>query len=61
MENAFNVLINEFDSKDIYYAFGAGKGENVKQIQLFFLRLHQHRVQKKIIITKIIILKLQII
>lgn len=48
MQNAFNVLINEFDSKEIYYAFGAGKGENVKQIQLFFSRLHQQRVSKKV-------------
>jgi len=48
MENAFNVLINEFDSKGTYYAFGAGKGENVKQIQLFFSRLHQQRVKKKV-------------
>jgi len=48
MGNAFNVLINEFDSKETYYAFGAGKGENVKQIQLFFLKLHQQRLKKKI-------------
>ena len=48
MGNAFNVLINEFDSKEVYYAFGAGKGENVKQIQLFFSRLHQQRVKKKV-------------
>jgi len=48
MENAFNVLISEFDLKEMYYAFGAGKGENVKQIQLFFSRLHQQRISKKV-------------
>ncbi len=48
MENAFNVLIKEFNSKEVYYAFGAGKGENVKQIQLFFSRLHQQRIKKKV-------------
>ena len=48
MENAFNVLINELDSEEVYYAFGAGKGENVKQIQLFFSRLHQQRTKNKV-------------
>ncbi len=48
MQNAFNVLINEFDAKETYYAFGAGKGENVTQVQLFFSRLHQKRVNKKV-------------
>ena len=48
MENAFNVLIDDFDSKEVYYSFGAGKGDNVKQIQLFFSRLHQQRVKKKV-------------
>ena len=48
MQNAFNILINEFDSKEPYYAFGAGKGENVKQIQLFFLKLHQQRLKRKV-------------
>jgi len=48
MENAFNILINEFDSKEIYYAFGAGKGENTAQIQLFFSKLHQKRANKKV-------------
>ena len=48
MENAFNVLAQEFDSKETYYAFGAGKGENVKQVQLFFFRLHRKRVEKKV-------------
>ena len=48
MENAFNALVNEFDSSTPYYAFGAGKGENVGQIQLFFSRLHQKRIEKKV-------------
>lgn len=48
MRNAFNVLINEFDPKEAYYAFGAGKGENVKQIQIFFSKLHQQRISKKV-------------
>lgn len=48
MENAFNLLVQEFDAKEPYYAFGAGKGENVKQIQLFFSKLHERRINKKV-------------
>lgn len=48
MENAFNVLVNEFNPKDTYYAFSAGKGENVEQIQRFFSKLHKKRIQKKV-------------
>ena len=48
MENAFNVLVHEFDSQNVYYAFGAAKGENVKQIQSFFTKLHQQRINKKV-------------
>ena len=48
MENAFNVLVNEFDSKEPYYAFGAGKGEDVEKIQLFFDRLHKKRIEEKV-------------
>jgi len=48
MENAFNVLVNEFDSKETYYAFGAGKGEDVEKIQLFFDRLHKKRIEEKV-------------
>ncbi|MFH0701401.1 MAG: helix-turn-helix domain-containing protein [Candidatus Woesearchaeota archaeon] len=48
MNNAFGVLINEFNSKDTYYAFGAGKGENLLQIKLFFEKLHQQRIRKKV-------------
>jgi|SRR3989344_3303652 len=48
MENAFNALIAEFEPKEVYYAFGAGKGDNVKQIQLFFSRLHQHREKNRV-------------
>ena len=48
MQNAFNILVDEFNSKDIYYAFGAGKGEDVKQVKLFFERLHQQRVKKRV-------------
>lgn len=48
MQNAFNILVDEFNSKDIYYAFGAGKGEDIKQVQLFFERLHKQRVKKKV-------------
>ncbi len=48
MENAFNILALEFNPHDIYYAFGAGKGESIVQIQTFFSRLHQKRVEKKV-------------
>ena len=48
MQNAFNVFVEEFNSKDTYYAFGAAKGDDVKQIQLFFTRLHQQRLKKKV-------------
>lgn len=48
MQNAFNVLINKFEPKEAYYAFGAGKGENTKQMQLFFSKLHQQRVKHKV-------------
>ncbi len=48
MENAFNALISEFDPNETYYAFGAGKGENISQIQLFFSRLHKKRQEKKV-------------
>ncbi|MFC1723701.1 TrmB family transcriptional regulator, partial [Nanoarchaeota archaeon] len=48
MENAFNTLAQEFSFKHIWYSFGAGTGENIKQIQLFFTRLHQKRSKKKV-------------
>jgi len=48
MANAFGTIVNEFDPHETYYAFGAGKGENIKQIQLFFTKLHQQRVAKKV-------------
>jgi len=48
MKNAFNVLINEFDSKEPYYAFGAGKGENETQIQIFFSQIHEERIKHKV-------------
>ncbi len=48
MANAFNVLVHEFDSKERYYAFGAGTGENIPQIQVFFSRLHQKRITQKV-------------
>lgn len=48
MENAFDLLVQEFNSAEPYYAFGAGQGENVKQIQLFFIRLHEKRIKKKV-------------
>jgi len=48
MENAFNTLAQEFESKETYYAFGAGKGENVKMVQLLFERLHNKRKEKKV-------------
>ncbi len=48
MENAFNVLVNEFDPKEHYYAFGAGKGEDIKAVQRFFARLHEKRAQRRI-------------
>jgi len=48
MENAFNTLAEEFNSKEIYYSFGAGTGENTKQIQIFFSKLHQKRIKKRV-------------
>lgn len=48
MQNAFNVLVNEFDPNETYYAFGAGTGENIKQIQIFFSKLHLKRIEKKV-------------
>ena len=39
MKNAFNTLAEEFDLKEPYFAFGAGKGENVEQIRTFFFIL----------------------
>ncbi len=48
MQNAFNVLIKEFEPKEEYYAFGAGKGENVEKIQIFFERIHRQRIDKKV-------------
>jgi len=48
MENAFNILVEEFNSNCQYYAFGAGKGENIERIQLFFERLHNRRIEKKV-------------
>lgn len=48
MENAFNTLLAEFTPKETYYAFGAGRGENINSIHLFFTRLHQQRVKHKV-------------
>ena len=48
MKNAFNVLVEEFEEKEHYYAFGAGKGENIEQIQIFFSQLHLKRKAKKV-------------
>ncbi len=48
MQNAFNLLIREFSPDQEYYAFGAGKGENIEKIQIFFDRLHKERIQKKV-------------
>lgn len=48
MKNAFNVLVEEFEEKEPYYVFGAGKGENVEQIQIFFSQLHLKRKEKKV-------------
>jgi len=48
METAFNVLVKEFSSDEIQYVFGAGKGEDVEKIQIFFERFHRKRVEKKI-------------
>lgn len=46
MQNAFNLLIKEFSPEEEYYAFGAGKGENVEKIRFFFDRLHNERIKK---------------
>lgn len=48
MRNAFNVLVEEFEKGETYYAFGAGKGENIGQIQIFFSQLHLNRIKKKV-------------
>jgi len=48
MHNAFNTLIQSFDSKEPYYAFGAGTGENTAQMQTFFAKIHQERLKKKV-------------
>ena len=48
MENAFNAMAAEFNPRNTYYAFGAGKGESIAQIQVFFSRLHQKRIEKKV-------------
>jgi sugar-specific transcriptional regulator TrmB len=48
MENAFKVLVENFDPKIPYFAFGAGKGENIEQVITFFSKLHLKRIEKKI-------------
>ena len=48
MQNAFNVLIKEFDSKTTYFSFGAGQGENLEKIQIFFEKLHRERTKKRV-------------
>lgn len=48
MKNAFNVLVEEFEEKEPYYVFGAGKGENIEQVQIFFSQLHLKRKEKKV-------------
>jgi len=48
MESAFNVLVNAFDKKEPYYAFGAGQGEDAKHIQIFFSKFNAKRVKKKV-------------
>src|SRR3989344_4960818 len=48
MKNAFNTLISEFQEKEHFYAFGAGEGKNVPQMQLFFNNLHKKRTEKKV-------------
>jgi len=53
MQNAFTQLVQAFDSTEVYYAFGAGSGENTAQMQVFFSRLHHERLKKKVR-TKII-------
>ncbi len=48
MQNAFSLLVKEFSSDEEYYAFGAGKGENIEKIQVFFDRLHKERIKKNV-------------
>jgi sugar-specific transcriptional regulator TrmB len=48
MENAFNQVIKEVKQDEVFYAFGAGVGENVEQIKNFFNNLHRKRIKKKI-------------
>ena len=37
-----------YSSKEEYYAFGAGKGESIEKIQLFFDKLHKERLKKSV-------------
>ncbi len=48
MQNAFNLLIKEFNSKETYFAFGAGKGENIEKVKIFFDELHKERIKNKV-------------
>src|SRR3989344_7313708 len=49
MQNAFHQLVQSFDSSEVYYAFGAGSGENTAQMQHFFTKLHVQRRKKKVL------------
>ncbi len=49
MQNAFTVLINSFEPREVYYAFGAGSGENTAQMQHFFHKIHRQRCKKKVL------------
>jgi len=49
MKTIFEDLINECNSKDKCFVFGASKGENDKQSDLFFLKYSKLREEKKII------------
>ena len=47
MENIFNVLIDELDPNEKWYALGAGKaGETNIRIRRYFDRLHKKRIEK---------------
>lgn len=48
MRHAFLEMIKIFSSKESYYAFGAGKGEDKFQVQKFFTELHKARMKKKV-------------
>jgi sugar-specific transcriptional regulator TrmB len=48
MESAFNTVAESFAPKTSFYVFGAGLGEDEKQVQRFFHRYQQRRSASKV-------------